>query len=59
MPPKMPPKLNPNAPVFVTEEQKKQEGLVGQSLMNEINKGGKSRKRRSKKTKRTRTRRHR
>jgi hypothetical protein len=55
----MPPKLNPNAPVFVTEEQKKEEGLVGQSLMNEINKGGKSRRRRGKKTKRSRTRRHR
>ena len=57
----MPPKsLNPNAPVFVPEEQK-QEELVGKSLMNEINnKGGKSRRRRrSKKTKRTRTRRHR
>jgi hypothetical protein len=56
MPPK---KLSPTAPEFVPEEQKKEEGLVGESLMNEINKGGKSRRRRSKKTKRTRTRRHR
>ena len=51
--------MNPNAPVYVTEEQKKEEGLVGQSLMNEINKGGKSRRRHGKKTKRSRTRRHR